>query len=247
MKSFLRNWIKAFIYPRALVGFFFLPRFFMSLLTYSSQSKNEQISLMDLQPCLGDWTLNTPFDTHYFYQGAWLSRKLALINPVQHIDIGSSALTISVLSAFINTLFVDFRPLKVNLTGLSSIAGDILNLPFESSSTSSLSCLHVIEHIGLGRYGDPIDPEGSIKAALELQRILAPNGKLYLSVPIGRERICFNAHRVHAPSTVAKLFPMLKLIEFSFVNDEGQYLENQQFQNASNLDYGCGLFMFEKL
>jgi hypothetical protein len=105
----------------------------------------------------------------------------------------------------------------------------------------------VIEHIGLGRYGDPIDPDGSIKAALELQRILHASGKLYLSLPIGRERICFNAHRVHAPETVVSLFPKLKLIEFSFVNDEGQFLEKQQLQTAKNLDYGCGLFMFEKI
>jgi SAM-dependent methyltransferase len=247
LKTIIRNWVKAFLYPKPLIGIIYLPRFFYSLIKYSLQSKKEKVSFGDLQPCLGDWTTHTPFDTHYFYQGAWLSRKLVITNPKEHIDIGSSALTMSVLSATVNTVFVDYRPLKVTLPGLTSIAGDILNLPFETNTVDSLSCLHVIEHIGLGRYGDPIDPDGSIKAALELQRILHAGGKLYLSLPIGRERICFNAHRVHAPETVVSLFPKLKLIEFSFVNDEGQFLEKQQLQTAKNLDYGCGLFMFEKI
>jgi hypothetical protein len=105
--------------------------------------------------------------------------------------------------------------------------------------------LHVIEHIGLGRYGDPIDPQGSIKAALELQRIVSHGGKLLLSLPIGRERICFNAHRVHAAATVLTMFPQMELVEFSFVDDDGQYRENETIAAADNLEYGCGLFLFE--
>ena len=121
-----------------------------------------------------------------------------------------------------------------------------MDLPFPDDSIDSLSCLHVIEHIGLGRYGDPIDPSGSIKAALELQRIVSRGGNLFLSVPIGRERVCFNAHRVHSAMTVLKLFPELTLLEFSFVDDEGLYLEHQSVEAAIGLEYGCGLFHFHK-
>lgn len=247
LKSFLMVWVKAFIYPRPLVGFLYLPRFISTFLKYKRSAKRQRLGLLDFQPCLGDWTTYTPFDAHYFYQGAWLARKLAHPKPDQHVDIGSSVLTMSVLSAFVNTTFVDYRPLKVSLPGLTSIAGNILDLPFDDDSVPSLSCLHVIEHIGLGRYGDPIDPEGSIKAADELQRIVSSGGKLFLSLPVGRERICFNAHRVHAPETVVKMFSKLKLIDFSYVNDSGELLESQPVGAASQLEYGCGLFCFEKL
>ena len=236
----------AAIYPIPLIGLFYLPRYLSHWKKYSRADKRRRVGVLDTQPCLGDWTTHTPFDAHYFYQGAWLARKLAHPKPDQHVDIGSSVLTMSVLSAFVNTTFVDYRPLKVSLHGLTSIAGNILNLPFDDDSVPSLSCLHVIEHIGLGRYGDQIDPEGSIKAADELQRIVGSGGKLFLSLPVGRERICFNAHRVHAPEMVIKMFSKLKLIDFSYVNDSGELLESQPVGAASQLEYGCGLFYFEK-
>lgn len=237
----------AFLYPRPLIGLFFLPRFLIQWMKYCIASKETNIRFSDTHPCLGDWTTHTPFDAHYFYQGAWLARRVLINKPSKHTDVGSSVLTIGVLSAAVETVFVDFRPLKVNLHSLTSVAGNILDLSFPDNSIESLSCLHVIEHIGLGRYGDPIDPEGSHKAAAELQRVVCPGGKLYLSLPIGRERVCFNAHRVYAPSTVLAMFAQMKLIEFSIVDDEALYREHASIQDSDKLEYGCGLFIFNKL
>ena len=246
LKSILRIWSLAFLYPRPLIGLLYLPKYFRALRAYRKLAPTTKIGITDLQPCLGDWTVSTPFDPHYFYQGAWLARKLKQKTPEKHVDIASSVLMVSVLSGFINTIFVDYRPLKANLSGLTTIPGDILYLPFVDVSVSSLSCLHVIEHIGLGRYGDPLDPLGSVKGAIELQRILEKDGNLYISLPIGRERICFNAHRVHSPSTVLSLFSSLQLIDFSFVDDAGVLHENAQLTQANHLEYGCGLFHFQK-
>ncbi len=202
--------------------------------------------LSAMQPCLGDWVAHTPFDAHYFYQGAWLARKVAAARPLRHVDIGSSVIAMGVLSAFTDTSFVDYRPLKAALRGLDCIAGDILNLPFANESVGSLSCLHVIEHIGLGRYGDNLDPQGSIKAALELQRVAGRGGALFLSLPVGRERVCFNAHRVHSPLTVPQMFPQMRLVEFSYVDDSGQFHETRSPAAAAQLEYGCGMYYFEK-
>ena len=246
LKAKLRIWAHAFLYPRPLIGLFFLPKYFWSLRTYVKLAPSSKISFADLQPCLGDWTTSTPFDPHYFYQGAWAARKLKKNHPEKHVDIASSVLMVSVLSGFIDTVFVDYRPLKANLSGLNSIPGDILALPFDDASVTSLSCLHVIEHIGLGRYGDPLDPLGSVKGANELQRILAPGGGLLVSLPIGLERICFNAHRVHLPSSVLQLFSNLRLVDFSYVDDAGIFHENAQLDQANHLEYGCGMFHFQK-
>ncbi|MFK5947536.1 MAG: DUF268 domain-containing protein [Methylococcales bacterium] len=247
LKRFIKNWVMAFLYPRPLIGLLYLPRFFVHWFRYKNTASSEKNSVLDMQPCLGDWISHTPFDAHYFYQGAWLARRLASKNISKHVDIGSSVLTMSVLSAQVEIIFVDYRPLKTDLSGLTSIAGDILDLPFEENSVESLSCLHVIEHIGLGRYGDPINPSGSIEAAIELQRIIKQGGSLYLSLPVGRERVCFNAHRVHAPATIIELFSQMSLIEFSFVNDAGEFCEHKEIDEANELEYGCGLFHFQKL
>ena len=143
-------------------------------------------------------------------------------------------------------MFVDYRPLRAEVPGLMPVGADITCLPFADNSLESVSSLHVIEHVGLGRYGDPLDPRGSRKAALELARILRPGGHLYLSVPVGRERVCFNAHRIFSPRTVVATLAPLGLVGFSLVNDDGRFTQDAPLDAASSLEYGCGMFEFVK-
>jgi len=202
--------------------------------------------IADSFPCLADRLPTTPFDPHYFYQGNWLARRLAAAKPRRHVDIGSSVLTIGVLSAHVPTVFVDYRPLVVRQSGLTSVAANITCLPFADRSLASLSCLHVIEHIGLGRYGDPINADGARIAAEELQRLVAQGGAIYLSTPIGRERVCFNAHRVFAPATILSFFPQLRLTSFSYVSDDGTLHEDVAPAAVPPLEYGCGFFELQR-
>lgn len=163
-----------------------------------------------------------------------------------HVDVGSSTMMVNVLSGFVETIFLDYRPLQARLSNLHAAAGNIVRLPFADSTVQSLSCLHVIEHVGLGRYGDALDAQGSQKAAAELVRVLAPGGRLYLSTPVGRERVCFNAHRVFDPSALTRMFPGMSLVEFSFVDDGGQLHEHELPASARLNEYACGLFIFCK-
>jgi len=245
MASLLRNWVLAFLTPRPLVGVLYLPRYLGQWLAYG-RSGAGMPRFADSYPCLGDWTRTTPFDAHYFHQGGWLARRIAARKPPRHVDVGSSALTLSVLSAMTEVLHVDYRPLQVSLPGLRCIAGDVAELPSEAGNADSLSCLHVIEHVGLGRYGDPIDPEGSRKAAAGLARALAPGGRLYVSVPVGCERVCFNAHRVFAPESIVAMFGGLRLESFALVDDAGRYHEPAPLDMGRGLDYGCGMFEFSR-
>ena len=219
-------------------------RFFRDRRDY--QAAGGRADAADLYPCLFDRVASTPFDPHYFFQAAWLARRLADVRPSCHVDIGSSVQMIGVLSASVPVIFVDYRPLRASLPGMWPVAGNIIRLPLRSRSVASLSCLHVIEHIGLGRYGDPCDPEGGEKAARELQRVVAPGGRLFLSLPIGRERVCFNAHRVYLPKNVPKLFPELKLESFSLIDDEGEMRSGIAPTAAPEMEYGCGLFEFSR-
>jgi len=134
----------------------------------------------------------------------------------------------------------------LSLDGLHSCRGTVLALPVRDSSVMSISCLHVAEHVGLGRYGDSLDPGGTVKACRELSRALAGGGTLYFSVPIGRPRVCFNAHRIHQAKQIPEYFADLDLVEFSAVDDAGGFLEYADVDSLANSDYGCGLFRFRK-
>jgi len=220
--------------------------FIKDLIGYSKTKGRERISLLDISPCIYDKTETSGFDRHYFYQDIWAFQKIYESKVNYHVDVGSRVDFVGFLSKITKVAFVDIRPLKVNLENFDSIKGDIRSLPFKDNSIQSLSCLHVAEHIGLGRYGDSLDPHGTKKAAKELIRVLAINGNLYFSLPVGKPRLCFNAHRIHSPKQIIDYFKGLKLVEFSGIDDEGNFQQNINPSTLENAKYACGLFWFKK-
>jgi hypothetical protein len=116
----------------------------------------------------------------------------------------------------------------------------------KNNSIESVSSLHVAEHFGLGRYSDPIDPNACFRFMSALERVLSPHGTLYFSVPIGRERVEFNAHRVFAPKTILDRFSRLQLVSFSFVGDDGKLYEDWSPLDLPISEMACGLFEFTK-
>lgn len=202
----------------------------------------------DRHPCLNDNTAATEFDRHYVYHTAWAARVLAETNPQVHVDISSSLYFCSLMSAFLTVEFHDYRPADLGLDNLTSNAVDLLALPFADNSIASLSCMHVIEHVGLGRYGDPLDPDGDLKAVAELKRVLAVDGLLLLVVPIGRPRIMFNAHRIYSYDQVVAYFDGLELREFALIPDnaeDGGLIRHSTKELADAQFYGCGCFLFQ--
>ncbi len=153
-----------------------------------------------------DKTANASSDRHYIYHISWAARVLAQKKPAFHIDISSSLYFVSIVSAFIPIKFYNYRPEKLGLSNLTAEAGDLLKLPFQDESIKSLSCMHVIEHVGLGRYGDPLDLDGDLKAISKLKRVTAIGGSLLFFVPVGKPRIIFNAHRIYSYVQVISYF-----------------------------------------
>lgn len=230
--------------PRPFVGVAALPRYVRQWSEWSRKG-GAPLKIGDSYPCLGDATATTGIDPHYFQQAAWLARRLAATTPKRHVDVGSSVQMLGVISGFVPVTFVDIRPLETELSNFDCIPGSILDLPFADRSLDSISCLHVIEHIGLGRYGDPIDPTGSVNAARELARVVMPGGRLFLSTPVGRARVCFNAHRVFNPSAIVDMVAPLRLEAFSWVGDDGVVRPGVP-SDAAGADYGCGFFEFRR-
>ena len=205
----------------------------------------------DLYPCLHDKTAQTIFDPQYFYQAAWATSEIFQQGPATHVDVASDVKFVGMLSAMTKVKFVDIRPLVAQLSNLECLKGSILDLPFEDESVESLSTLHVIEHIGLGRYGDPIDPMGAEKASKELVRVLSVGGHLYISIPVGTPRVQFNGLRTFSPREVIDLFSDLKVLKTAYVDNHGKFYDSVDFnlvtfEEKLGSDFALGCFMFQK-
>jgi SAM-dependent methyltransferase len=194
------------------------------------------------------WMPGGSVPKHYFLQDVWAATVLHDAGTRVHVDVGSRVDGfIGHLLAFCDVTYIDIRPLSFAFPRFHFRQGSIVDLPFEDDSIPSLSSLHVIEHIGLGRYGDPVDADGHLRAARELARVLAPGGRLLIGAPTGMERLQFDAHRIFDPETVVSMFAGLGLKKFSFIDDaDGRILEDAPFDVARRASYGCGLYEFTK-
>ena len=200
------------------------------------------MSMRDLYPCLLDKTETSPVEPTYFYQDTWAAEKIFQNKPHTHVDVGSKVSTIGIISKFVPTTMVDIRPLPVTLKNLTFKKGSITDLPFEDNSIESLSSLCVIEHIGLGRYGDEIDPLGSEKAISEMKRVVAHGGHLLISVPVDdKNKIYFNAHRAFTRDYVLELFSDFELVEEKYIYGNKMYASYEPVNG-----FGTGLFHFKK-
>ncbi len=231
-------------FVKGIYGYLWYTR---DLIHFKMNNTNTPLVGLNMYPILDEKSSFTPFDAHYFYQEIWAYKHLLKSKPKLHIDIGSKYQFSGFVSLITHSEFIDIRPIRTNLVNLTVKKADVLQLPYKSNSVSSLSSLHVLEHIGLGRYGDPIDSEGTLKAIQEIIRVLKKGGYFYISLPIGKYRICFNAHRIHTPQMIVDYCSGLKLIDFSVVDDVGAYSENVDYHKYSKLHYGCGMFRFKKL
>lgn len=249
MARHLQRWSLP-LYQQPITGWFEYIRFFNDWRRY--RAAGGIAYLKDFYPCLADRTQETPIDPQYFYQAVWGFSKILPQMPDIHVDVGSDVKFVGMLSAAVKVEFVDIRPLPVQLANLACRQGTILKLPYPDASVRSISSMHVIEHIGLGRYGDPIDPDGSHKACAELERVLIQSGYLYISAPIGKPRVQFNGQRVFSIEEICNFFAGLRLVEMALVDNYGKFHpniipESIVYDEKSGLDYALGCFVFTKV
>jgi hypothetical protein len=239
-------------HPRTLVkSLRLLPAYLRDLRAYrkSNRMPSLRFRAADAFPILTDMVENAGVAAgHYFHQDLWAAKKVYARRPERHLDIGSRTDGfIAHLLVFMPVTVVDIRPLHSNIAGLTFLqdnASELSNVP--GDSVDSLSTLHAAEHFGLGRYTDPVDANACFTFMSSLQRVLAPGGRLYFSVPVGRERVEFNAHRIFAPETILSAFSSLQLVSFSYVADDGSLHEDNDPRSMPPSELACGLFEFTK-
>ena len=228
---------------------------------YNSRNTRPEFhaSMKELYPFLHDWDDNAGSQSYYFWQDLWAARKIYALRPSEHYDIGSRLDGfIAHVLPFMPVTMIDIRPLPEKVEGLNFIQADATNLAgIADNSIISLSSLCAPEHFGLGRYGDPVDPEACFAGMRSMQRVLAHGGHLYIAVPVGdRSGVAFNAHRIFTPELVAETLSGLRLVDFSIASSaraKAGYFEHIDFKTFHEfnfgIDYGAsvdGLFEFVK-
>ena len=236
-----------------------LPPYYRDFLTLKSQksSVGREFKFGKFYPCLEDrFTESGSTKGFYFHQDLLVARRIFSNNPGIHLDVGSRVDGfVAHVASFRPIEVLDIRPLSNTIPNIRFMQADLM-APIDDKLENycdSLSCLHALEHFGLGRYGDPVNYDGYLLGLNNLWKILKKGGKLYLSVPIGPQRIEFNAHRVFSVVYLLECFSGKYNIEqFSFVDDLGDLHENTpitdtEAKNNFNCVYGCGIFEMTKL
>ena len=192
---------------------------------------------------------------HYFYQDLLIAKKIYQNAPKKHVDIGSRIDGfVAHVAIFREIEIFDIRSMESNVENIAFKQADLSARDFGLENyTDSISSLHAIEHFGLGRYGDSIDVNGHIKVIENIYKCLKPGGVFYFSVPIGPQRIEFNAHRIFSVSYLLNLFrEKYDLVSFSFVNDAGDLILNQPIDKSEEVNgnfgcvHACGIFELRK-
>ena len=188
---------------------------------------------------------------HYFHQDLLVAQFIFEANPKTHIDIGSRIDGfVAHVAAFRKIKIFDIRMLPdCGHPNIEFHQEDLMLWDVGNEITDSLSCLHTIEHFGLGRYGDSINPRGHIIGLENLVKMLAPNGTIYISFPIGKtNEVHFNAHRVFHPKDIFSWAPSsLELMRFDFIDDYGQLHKDFDVLNSNLvINHGCGIYTFKK-
>ena len=261
IKSFLRkmHWFIASqmgVDPRrflnSLCG---LPSFISGWIAFSGKYSGK----MEVMPCLYDrHEEGGSIQNEYFWQDLYVAREIFINNPKRHIDIGSRVDGfVAHVASFREIEVFDVRPMSTQVPGIRFTQADLMNIATDSidrmQTCDSLSCLHALEHFGLGRYGDPIDPNGYALGFANMVKLLATGGRFYLSTPIGRERVIFNANWVFDPRTILLLakdnglqLECLAIIDPIRGPNEIK-LDDASLEEISRNEYQLGVFKFIRM
>jgi len=257
----MRNFFQAFLWlvleqaginpKRILRTLSGLPRYLFDLRLFKQRYHGE----IKYMPCLHDWSdVAGAVTSEYFGQDLYVAQRIFRASPNNHVDIGSRIDGfVAQVAAFRNIEVIDIRPVNTEIPNVTFKQADFTCISTDLEAyCDSLSCLHALEHFGLGRYGDPVDPNGFTKGLSNLARMINPGGVLYLSVPVGKASVMFNAHRVSDPLLLTSMALELGLsIEvFAYWNRdrivEAIDIENEMRRIAS-LDYSLGIFVFRRI
>lgn len=234
--------------PKKLASFWYLPRYIIDRTTFKRAGGKIDVTYA----IFDDYSKKAGNASgHYFHQDLLVAKFIKKANPRRHIDVGSRIDGfVAHVASFRKIEVIDIRPLDIKgHSQITFVQGDLMALDDALLELcDSISCLHALEHFGLGRYNDPIDPNGHIKGFFNLYRMLKPGGTLYVSFPIGLSEVHFNAHRVFEPSEILDWAKdLFELIRFDYVDDDGNLHLDTSILSVPRISYGCGIYTLKKI
>ncbi len=227
--------------------------FFPGILKYISDyrklkdhlRRQHEFKIKPVYPFLHDNVSHPRTFSRYVFQGSWAFHHVNDVKPDMLVDIGSSRYFVAFAAQVCRVLYIDIRRISSDMTNVAYLCGDINHLPFSDGSVEAISSLSVLEHIGLGRYGDTVDAEGMKKAIIELKRVLIRDGLLLAAFPVGIDNvILFNAHRICTPEKVFEMFEGLTLLDERYALSD-KMMSRKQY-DAMNRPYAYGCYRFTK-
>jgi len=242
---------------RAIKNRFFFLKYLPLFISQYLEFKRSGGVIFRVHPVLSDFFQEAGTASgHYFHQDLLVASFIFDNKPVRHIDIGSRIDGfVAHVASFRHIEVMDVRSLRpTGHENISFIIGDLMNgLNLGGGEVAdSISCLHAIEHFGLGRYGDAIDPVGHIRGFNNIIKLLKIGGVLYISIPIGSiSAVHFNAHRIFHPRDILTWCAdpsILKLERFDFVDDDGGLNRNVNCDlDRLEVHFGCGIYTFRRM
>ena len=254
LKKIIRPFVLALLNlgfdPRKLISYKFYPKFRRDKSEWLRQGGKITHNFM----ILSDYSDNAgTVNGHYFHQDLLVAKLINEHNPKRHIDIASRVDGfVAHVASFREIEVIDVRPLtKSAHENIKFRQANLMNSQ-DLGKTDSLSCLHAIEHFGLGRYTDPIDVDGHNKGIENLVNLVEEKGRMYISFPIGKkDEVHFNAHRVFHPATILKhpsIAQNMRMVRFDFVDDNGDLHVSKSIEDVDpGTHFGCGIYTFEKI
>ncbi|OOG24426.1 hypothetical protein B1C78_08805 [Thioalkalivibrio denitrificans] len=242
--------INPYLIFRSLIA---LPRYIQARRIFLKSSRSRDWP-MELYPVLLDWGDESANLGEYFWQDLYVAKRIIDEGPMRHVDVGSRVDGFIAHLACVRVVEIfDIRPLSSKIENVFFTQWDITKPHDDYIEISDcVSCLHTLEHLGLGRYGDGIDVEGWRKGLSSLASLVRSGGGLWLSVPVGAQRVEFNAHRVFAPATIRD-----EAIRHGLMISEFHYLQNQKlvrsesieedFMRLAGVRYALGIYHFRKI
>jgi len=239
--------------PRSTIRFLLgIPHYMHDFLRFRSNYTGR----FELLPCLHDWREEGgATNSEYFWQDLIVAKKIFESKPEKHVDIGSRIDGfVAHVASFRELEVFDVRPISPNIPGVVFKQTDFMQ-PMQGMHEycDSLSCLHALEHFGLGRYGDPIDPVGAECGLVNMSSLLKKDGLFYLSVPIGIDRVEFNANRIFDPRVIINLATenSLRISSLTVIHQgkivELNVIDDVTLSGLANQRYALGIFIFIKI
>lgn len=231
-----------------------LPRYVRDVFRFRAKHRGR----FEFKPCLFDWYEEGGITkSEYFWQDLLVARMIYSAKPEKHVDIGSRVDGfVAHVASFRDIEVLDIRPISASIPGVTFKQADLMKPVDEMAGyCDSLSCLHALEHFGLGRYGDPVDPQGFELGLANMARLVKEKGYFYLSVPIGIERVEFNANRVFDPRVIINCVKRhsMKLAALTVIQQGGNVEtfslgeEDAHFAKLANQRYALGIFSFTRI